>query len=405
MTIERQWIEIMKMEVPEAFTDEMPFEAEVGFIDAQIKLMAMPHEATWEVFLAKQFLLPVNQMFASGARTVILAFDDYQYVPRAKAITQAKRRAHLVPYDFTENQDIPEAPPLPWDAAMANRAFKAKVVAFIIEKLPMLLYDIPRGKELIIDWRGPTLQHWVQEQGGLRLTEEPRMQEGEADLKFLKWCRLLSVPIAAEAIDGDFVPIAMASGCEHVAVQRYRIGGGHAMEWVDAGLLREGMRRAIAGRPGVLVQWDGWELHCLLALIAMTGTDYSRGIPNVGPKKVWGMLNHLLPVLTKECFRTEEGKPFMLPEVTARLIFAAIYTNAYRTHVRNGSQNFASVMAVLSASRLSQRTKASLPSLQRAICTVKNANFILDYWTGQDPNSMDPGFGFREHDGVVEWAD
>lgn len=30
-------------------------------------------------------------------------------------------------------------------------------------------------------------------------------------------------------------------------------------------------------------------------MIALTGTDYSRGLPNVGPKKLWKMLPTLLP--------------------------------------------------------------------------------------------------------------
>ena len=38
-------------------------------------------------------------------------------------------------------------------------------------------------------------------------------QIGEADLKFRHWAKQLAMPMSADAIDGDFVPIALASGC------------------------------------------------------------------------------------------------------------------------------------------------------------------------------------------------
>jgi len=34
---------------------------------------------------------------------------------------------------------------------------------------------------------------------------------GEADIKFAAWTKRLSKPMAVDAIDGDFLPIAMAS--------------------------------------------------------------------------------------------------------------------------------------------------------------------------------------------------
>ena len=164
MTIERQWIEVMKMEVPEAFSDACPFVPEAALIDAQIKLMYMPHTATWSDFLHKQFVMPVKAMFAIGATTVVLAFDDYAFVPRAKAITQAKRRARTTAIEFIEGQQLPPTPPMPWDAAMANRTFKARVVELIIESLPGLLSDgtAPRvDSRLIVDYKSTNLHSFA----------------------------------------------------------------------------------------------------------------------------------------------------------------------------------------------------------------------------------------------------
>lgn len=178
MTIERQWIEVMKMEVPEAFSDACPFVPEAAIIDAQIKLMYMPPAATWSEFLHKQFVVPVRAMFALGATTVVLAFDDYAFVPRAKAITQAKRRARTTPIEFTEGQQLPPAPPMPWDAAMANRMFKARVVELIIDSVPQLLSagTPPRvDSRLIVDYKTTNQWTWA-DNGTFTKTHWPHIE-------------------------------------------------------------------------------------------------------------------------------------------------------------------------------------------------------------------------------------
>lgn len=134
----------MKLEVPDAFSPMIPFVPDVGFIDAQIKLMAMPHENAWDVFIYKQFVLPVQQMFRYGASKVILAFDDYAHVPRAKSITQAKRAARFTPLAFGEHEQLPPFPPVPWAAAMGNRAFK--VCNFAAQALLYFTYFLCAGK-------------------------------------------------------------------------------------------------------------------------------------------------------------------------------------------------------------------------------------------------------------------
>jgi hypothetical protein len=233
---------------------------------------------------------------------------------------------------------------------------------------------------------------------------------GEADIKFAKWSKILAVPMAVEAIDGDFVPIALASGCPWLMIWRYKVlssDAGRSYEWVDVDCLKQGMITAFSQTRtrNIMVQWDGWELHCLLALIALTGTDYSRGMPLVKPRKIWSMLPHILPVLTAECMRTQDGKPFLDPDTTARRFYAAVYANAFYSHVRDNSLPMADVLSTLARSKLSVRTKSLLPSISRATCSTKNANFLLSYWLGFDPDSMDPAYGFRETEGVVEWDD
>jgi len=228
-------------------------------------------------------------------------------------------------------------------------------------------------------------------------------------LKFRHWALKLGVPLAADAIDGDFLPIAMASGCSGLMVRRYTVlrqSSSPPYEWVNVDLLRAGMCKAVAQTraPAGVLAWDDWEIHCLLALIALTGTDYTRGFPLVGPHKVWKMLPALLPVLTCKCIRFAEGGPELEPDATADKLYGAVYANAFAAHV-TGARQLTVVTQRLSKSRLSEKTKASIPTYSRASCTARNASFVLAYWLVLEPDSMAPRYGFRERGGVVEWDD
>lgn len=176
MTIHADWIHTMKALCPEGFTPTLPISAEAGFIDGQIKLMAMPGGGTWEHFIRSQFVCPVAKHWELGAARVILAFDDYANVPRAKQITQATRRSRTVPIQFEPDDPMPDTPPLPWDGAMANRAFKAKVQQLVVEALPRTL-EGAAGRSLTIDLAGPECWTWTwHEDGTVTKTSEPREQ-------------------------------------------------------------------------------------------------------------------------------------------------------------------------------------------------------------------------------------
>jgi hypothetical protein len=153
-------------------------------------------------------------------------------------------------------------------------------------------------------------------------------------------------------------------------------------------------------------------------LIALTGTDFSRNLPLVKPKKLWAIVSDILPVLIR-CFRMQAEQPeaeqpeaeqpaAVAPKVyvdvdqTIETLVPSIYKGIFPAHVRD-SQSFGATMASIRASKLGERTKQLLPSEGRAACTVCNANFLLDYWTLAKPDSMKKGFGFRIEGGAVAW--
>lgn len=246
-----------------------------------------------------------------------------------------------------------------------------------------------------------------------------RSQTGEADIKFAHWSQRLGASMAADAIDGDFVPIGLLNSGQRTAICRIMVGGEkgvRALEWVDVDLLRAGMSKIMVQTTvPPLFPWRDWQLHCLVALIALTGTDYSRNLPLVKPKRLWTLLPTVLPVLLR-CFRLEapSGEPAdpTMPTFMAQLdvayavdtLIPVIYRGMFPVHISESCDSFGATLAKLRSSRLADRTKQLLPSESRAACTLKNANFLLLYWTSANPQSMQQGFGFREGTaGNVEW--
>ena len=154
MTIKADWIKILKRANDEAFTTRIPSRPYVAFIDGQIKLMCGAHIASWFQFFTAQFVSTIDQGFAAGAEVVVLGFDDYAFVPSAKNMTQAKRVKFIPTVEFGEHEELPQEFPDNWMDSIKNRAFKAKVIAFIVCNVRRH-YALETARTVVIDWRGP----------------------------------------------------------------------------------------------------------------------------------------------------------------------------------------------------------------------------------------------------------
>ena len=117
------------------------------------------------------------------------------------------------------------------------------------------------------------------------------------------------------------------------------------------------------------------------------------------------MLPRVLGTLLGCCLRPDGGEvPALQPEAFATDLMAAIYANAFACHLPAPPKHYGGVASALRKSKLSEYTKASLPSPERAACSARNINFVLAYWLGRDVQSMEPRFGFREAEcGEVQW--
>lgn len=92
-------------------------------------------------------------------------------------------------------------------------------------------------------------------------------------------------------------------------------------------------------------------------------------------------------------------KSLKIDETADRLV-AYIYYLKYQKHCEN-KQGFEKILGELKGSKLAESTKQSLPSSQRILCTIKNVNWILAYWTCEPyPDPIQSEYGFKLKNGV-----
>jgi hypothetical protein len=242
MTIDSSWLHAFKEEAPHAFTARQPFCPRAIFVDGQIKLMQgfQREPLTWDQFIHRQFARHLQRCFET-CDTVILAFDNYAHVPRAKCMTQAKRRKHVPQISFSEHAELPCMVPEGehWTQCIANRTFKARVIDLVLLRLPPLL--LPPGeahakKRLIVDYGEPLEYRYDTHERRVRCApfEAGLAALGEADIKFARYADRFR-KLMVDSIDGDSIPIALLhferrlrtqSDPPQVSVYRMELGAG-----------------------------------------------------------------------------------------------------------------------------------------------------------------------------------
>ena len=208
MTIDASWIKLMKSQARHAFSNTCPVRPQVVFIDGQINLMKSDKIVTWNAFVLYQFQRKIEAAFRMGARVVVLGFDNYAHVPRAKNMTQKKRMDSMAAMKFTADQELPASIPVNWPSAIKNRVFKTKVIGMVMRSLRGTFANETAGS-LVFDFMGSP------EVVGLpmtmpRLLQSPLAAElprGECDIKAFAWQTL--GPLLIESTDGDFMPLAL----------------------------------------------------------------------------------------------------------------------------------------------------------------------------------------------------
>lgn len=466
MTIDSSWIASFKEETPEAFTKHIPFQPKAAFCDGQIRLMRGSAQGllTWDDYIWQQFQSHVKRFYQNhGVSVVILAFDDYEHVPEAKCMTQQKRRRHLPKLEILEREPLPPVCPSGdrWAQCIANRTFKSKVIALVIRNLPKLL-NLQAGQSLIIDYAGCPTEFYPADQHLQYRTLDHLAPLGEADVKFTRYADIYK-DLLVDSVDGDSVPIALLhhenkmrsltmgsmrtadllGAPPRICIYRIttRVDESHetkktkenektekeneknektpkltrrTFEYVNIPMLYEALRTVFAQCMGRVeaVSHTAHIMAMFLSLIGLTGTDFSRHMPQISGKSVYGYLPDLCSVLMKS-YDTEEGQ-LDVDDATDCLV-GRIYAIKFGSHIKRDPKTRPTLRTVLNTLRLStlsQRTRDSLPSMNQIACTVRNVNWLLRYWGKPeevpDPLTTEEGvskFGFAKKRGLVMYAD
>jgi hypothetical protein len=181
-------------------------------------------------------------------------------------------------------------------------------------------------------------------------------------------------------------------------------------EYVNIPLLHLALRDVFAQSMGRLKSPTHSQhlMSLLVSLIGLTGTDFTRNMPQLSGRSVFGLLPDLWMGLMQS-YDPAAGQ-LSVDGATDGLV-ARIYATKYATHVKAPPTSLHHVFEALHHSKLSQRTRDSLPSVPRVACTVRNVNWLLRYWRVPAcvPSPLEQAdgvatFGFVKRKGVVAYS-
>jgi hypothetical protein len=224
-----------------------------------------------------------------------------------------------------------------------------------------------------------------------------------------------------DSIDGDSIPIALvhhemclrrATPPPMVSIYRLelKVGGGtkrssdgekkktgpRTYEYVNIHALYEGLKEVIAQSMGrlSLASHVGHEISMLTSLISMTGTDFSRNLPQMSGRSVYSFLPDIWGALAmaydpaNTCLRIEHTKNYLVP---------LLYKSKFPKHVSVASHaSLHETLLELQNSGIAASVKQTLPTPERIECSIRNTNWVLAYWTCEPyPDPVQSAYGFR----------
>lgn len=429
MTIHSDWSRLLHSECPEAFLPQIPKEVDfgVGVIDGHLQLMCLNSGlGTWERFLQFLFVNPIKKLMDAGCPVVVLCFDSYDSVPVYKSMTQQKRARKLPSVcAFVASDELPSG--IPHDAMtyMMNRSFKLKVIDLACALVPGMVMAqhimTKPGQRLIVDYK-----RVVQYEAGTvaPLPVEGMAPTGESDIKFARYVDLYGNALV-HAIDGDYMAIALLyyalreqeappkiyiyrqlAQLAPSAAERKQIAAVAAVKknnnkrqktteeatkaarkkapkcWVDMHLLFIVIARSVRqSLPAPRSVNDCDAVHAAVVLMLCAGTDFSRPMPLLGPKRIWEGMPLVVDALLRSAPR---GGPLDYATFADGVV-APLYKSVFARHIVASSTSapLREVVARLRAgSSLAASTTGRLPGEAQVRTTLQNINWVVHhYWT------------------------
>lgn len=321
-----------------------------------------------------------------------------------------------------------------------NRHFKKKVIDMVCDRVPSTLQLGP-DQVLIVDYRCV-----IEYAGGTGCIPTPltdMVPMGESDVKFARYVRKYGNALV-HAIDGDYLMIALLYYCSsdrlapHNRIHIYRqlaspldaectvskrtitgaskpVSKKPPMCWVDVQMLycvihscmRQGASAQLISSERTPAN-DQQLVRSAVFFMLLAGTDFSRPLPLLGPKRLW---TYLPDVMASLVAATAEGE--LVADLLYDGVVAAMYAVLFEKHVvrrPRGGAVLCDVLRQLQASALSQTTKGRLPALEQVECTAKNIQWVVKYWETvnghvETPLSGENGYVRAPHTRGVMFAD
>ena len=139
-------------------------------------------------------------------------------------------------------------------------------------------------------------------------------------------------------------------------------------------------------------------------LMLCAGTDFSRNIPLIGPKKIWDYL----PEIAIPAIQALKGGEHINETMFLNLVVGKMYSLTYSKHCVSVPQ-YERVLSSLKTSELSQGTKDRFASMEKMRNTIKNISWVTKYWMTDNGHVETPlngeyGYG-RDGEGKMNYAD
>ena len=153
-------------------------------------------------------------------------------------------------------------------------------------------------------------------------------------------------------------------------------------------------------------EWRGSEIQILIGMIGLTGTDFTRGIPLVGAKSAYEMLQPLWRTLA---WTYDRDYCMFVPNKFLNCVVSKVYHSKFQRHCQGGSMS--KTLTELLSSKLSEKTRGAFPKEETLMCTVQNINWLLSYWvtacedeSQQYPDPVQECYGYKLQRGKVTFA-
>lgn len=225
---------------------------------------------------------------------------------------------------------------------MQNRMFKTHVICMVVGILLDHYQPPRRGTSLTVDFVNTVRVDFRADGSSSHRALDEYAELGESDVKFMRY--VAAAPkIVVDSIDSDVVLIAMlysdqdqradiyvrrratlAHGeimVKNSAGPKRKRTGAEGYELVHVRTLLAVLHTAARQAVGPELVMRDKHLTCLLVTtMLLTGSDYSRGLPRIGPRKLWDALHIVVPALLL-CSHFDNESGFRLDEERTVNIF------------------------------------------------------------------------------------